>query len=195
MSASLSVSRSSVRATTPGGRSCGCCTRSKPTRPSLVRCRPQRRNSVDRSSDLPGHLAPFLVHLYSPSLPLQTGSTLFHTLRAAPPPQTSILPYPPPLQPYWTYDKTEFAVPMDPSAARAQAYTHVILEGGQFERDAWRAAGWELIGSRSGFGGIGLSRIGPARGAKQRWTIPGLGWEVSVKQGTTVDLIRRVDWP
>lgn len=138
------------------------------------------------------------MHLYSPPLPLQTGSTLFHTLRAAPP-SSSLgaysLPYPPPAHPYWTYTKTEFAIPINVALASEHGFTHVILEGGLFERGGWAERGWETVGSTSGFGGVGFRRAG-TEGAhvKQRLTIPRLGWEVVVKEGTVVDLVRRVGW-
>ncbi|KAL7409984.1 Alg9-like mannosyltransferase family-domain-containing protein [Mrakia frigida] len=148
------------------------------------------------------------VHLHSPSLPLQSGSTLFHNRRVEPlssPPSSlffSSLPYPTPPTPYWIYDKTEFTEILGSAQARQEGFTHVILEGGRFEEGEWEVDGWEVLGSRSGFGGVGWRRSqdddssekGLKGGAKEVLKVPLMKWAVVVKEGEKVVLVRRVDW-
>ncbi|CDZ96978.1 Protein involved in dolichol pathway for N-glycosylation (mannosyltransferase family) [Phaffia rhodozyma] len=96
------------------------------------------------------------VHLYSPSLPLQTGSTLFHALRS--PPYLSLTSTP--SGPSWIYEKTEFEPPfvLTPQSA-FKNWTHVVLPDGRVDQvDSWVKAGWEVVSTKSGFGGVRLQR-------------------------------------
>jgi len=74
------------------------------------------------------------------------------------------------------------------------------LEDREFRRGEWEDEGWEVLGSRCGFGGVGVRRsTEEAEGngfkeVKEVWRLPLTGWEVAVKEGEKVDLVRRVDW-
>lgn len=134
------------------------------------------------------------VHLYSPSLPLQTGSTLFLT--------------PTIINEDWTFNKTElpFSVELAPSFALAQDWTHVLLPLGTPEEAAsWTEGGsWEEVASASGFGGLRFSRrlvLGEKRGLWVSWDWRGEGVGAGVgtrgvtiarKEGVRVVLVRRV---
>lgn len=134
------------------------------------------------------------MHLYSPSLPLQTGSTLFLV-----PAITSE---------DWTFNKTELPslVELTPSFALAQDWTHVLLPlGTPEEAAAWTEGGaWEEVASASGFGGLRFSRglaLGEKRGLWVLWDWNGEGVGAGVgtrgvtiarKEGVRVVLVRRV---
>ena len=74
------------------------------------------------------------------------------------------------------------------------------MEGGEFERREWEVEGWEVLGSRSGFGGVRVRRSASegggkeSEGVKEVWRLPFIGWEVVVKEAEKVVLVRRVDW-
>jgi hypothetical protein len=142
------------------------------------------------------------VHLYSPSLPLQTGSTLFLADSREEPGRS------------WTFNKTEFADPLTPELASAQiAWTHVVLPSGSDDEVAlWtaesasadRPSGWDEVGRASGFGGFNL-RLGPSEAVghpRGPWAVfnaasgIGAGWgtfggNVQVREGERCVLVRR----
>lgn len=147
------------------------------------------------------------VHLCSPSLPLQTGSTLFLASSPIDGPRA-------------VFNKTELAVPLTPELARRQSqWTHVILPSGtDDEVAAWLAppeageTGWVEVARASGFGGFDIRRGPPAAHSDKAVAGPrpwvalgsedgvGAGWgsvgaTVRVREGERCVLVRRADWP
>lgn len=137
------------------------------------------------------------VHLYSPPLPLQTGSSLFLVDPHARAGHST------------TFNKTEFADPITPDFALAQAaWTHVILPSGTDDEIAlWTAegSGWDEVGRASGFGGFDLQRGRPSKTlglSHGPWLVLdassslGAGWgangaTIHIREGERCVLVRR----